>query len=467
MKYEEKLEKINKIVNSPMREFKPEALKGIVERIEKNHQKSKNVYERMKKIIPGGVEHNLAFNFPFPITSKRVYKCYMETLDGVELIDYLMCGGPIILGHNYKPLIDKMIEVIQNMGPCHGITCEYEYMAAEALQKYFPTCELVRWYQSGTEADMAAIRVARTFTKRKWIIKIGGSYHGWSDQLVYDMHVPGLKAAEAHGVPKNIFKFIDSVYPNDIDALRESFKEKKNKVAAVILEPMGGESGSIPVRPGFNKEVEELCRETGTLLISDEVVCAFRMAMGGGQEITNIKPDISVFGKIIGHGFPSAGAIGGRREVISVVAGGIAGGARKAYTGGTIAANPLTCAAAYHTINLIEKENALEKATKAATRLANGLNRLFQNHELPWFSYNNGASLLFHTSCIFGLDISDPKQAPSLKERKEFMEHLGAAFIDQGIISVAGSRFYTCMKHTDEIIDQTLEKVDKICEFVE
>ncbi len=450
-----------------MREFKPDALMAIVARIEKKHPKSKGVYERMKNIIPGGVEHNLAFNFPYPIASKRVYDCFMETVDGVQLLDYLMCGGPIILGHNYTPLIEKMINVIKDTGPCHGITCDYEYLAAEAIQRYFPSCELIRWYQSGTEADMAAIRVARTYTKNKWIIKIGGSYHGWSDQLTYDMHVPGTKLVESHGIPKNVFKFVDSVYPNDIEALRKSFKEKKNKVAAVILEPLGGESGAIPVHPQFNKDVEELCRETGALLIFDEVVCAFRLVKGGGQEYFNIKPDISVFGKIIGHGFPSAAAIGGRRDVISVVAGGIAGGAKKAYTGGTLAANPLTCAAAYHAIDFIEKENAVERAGKAAKRLSDGLNKVFQEHDLPWFSYNHGAIVHFHTSCVFGLDITDPKQAPSLKERKEFMGHLGAALIDQEIISVAGSRFYTCMKHTDEIIDQTVEKIEKICEYVE
>ncbi|MFX0007341.1 MAG: aspartate aminotransferase family protein [Promethearchaeota archaeon] len=465
MKYEEMKEKIDNIVNQPIRKFKQDELKGIFERYHKNHPKSKEIYERARKIIPGGVEHNLAFNHPFPLASKRVYDCYMETVDDVILTDYLMCGGPIILGHQYKPLIDKVIEVIQELGPCHGITNEYEYLSAEQLQKHFPSCEIIRWLQSGTEADMLAIRIARTFTNRKWIIKIGGSYHGWSDQLVYDMHVPGTKLLESHGIPKNVFKWIDSCPPNDIETLKQMFKEKR-KVAAVIVEPMGGESGSIPVKPGFNKEIEELCKENKALMISDEVVCAFRLDMGGGQAYFGYKPDISVFGKIVGHGFPSAAAIGGRADVMSVCAAGVSGG-KKAYSGGTIAANPLTCAAAYYAIKFVEETNATEKAIKAGTRLSTGLNKVFEKYDLPWFSYNYGGTVHFHTSCLFGLDLGDPTQAGELPKRKDFMGEIGAALVDQEIISVAGSRFYTCMLHTDKIIDETIKKIDNICQKIE
>jgi glutamate-1-semialdehyde 2,1-aminomutase len=465
MDYEEKIEKIGKIVNSPISKFKPDELEAIIQRYEKNHEKSKEAFERARKIIPGGVEHNLAFNYPFPLASKRVYDCYMETVDGVVLTDFLMDGGPIILGHNNPELTERIINVIKEIGPCHGITNEYEYLAAEELQKYFPSCEIIRWLQSGTEADMLAIRLARVATGRKWIIKIGGSYHGWSDQLVYDMHVPGTKRLESHGIPKDVLKYTESVPPNDIEALREMFKEKR-KVAAVIIEPMGGESGAIPVRDGFNKEVEELCHENGTVLISDEVVCAFRLDMGGGQAYYGYEPDLSVFGKIVGHGYPSAAAIGGKEEVMRYCAAGVGGG-KRAYSGGTIAANPLTCAAAYNAIKLVAENGATEKAGKAAQRLSDGLNEVFQKHELPWFSYNLGGTVHFHTSCLFGLDMGNPEQIGQLPLRKEFMEHMGAALVDQEIISVAGSRFYTCILHTNEIIDETINKIDIICQKIE
>lgn len=465
MDYETQIKKIDNIVNSPMKEFRPDELKAIVERYEKNHIKSKEAFERARKTIPGGVEHNLAFNYPFPLESKKVWDCYMQTVDDVVLTDYLMCGGPIILGHNYKPLTEKVIQVIEEYGSCHGVTNEYEYLAAEQLQKHFPSCEKVRWLQSGTEADMLALRIARVYTGNKHVIKVGGSYHGWADQLVYDLHIPGTKRMESHGIPKPIFKYIDSVPPNDIETLREMFKEKR-RVAAVIVEPMGGESGAIPVKPGFNKEVEELCHENDALMISDEVVCAFRLNMGGGQKHFGYDPDISVFGKIVGHGYPSAAAIGGNEDVLNTVAAGVGGGSKRAYCGGTLAANPLTCAAAYHAIKLVEETNATEIAGKAATRLSNGINEVCEKHGLPWFSYNYNATVHFHSSAVFGIDITDPQQAPEIKERKEFMEHMGAALVDQDIISVAGSRFYTCIQHTDDIIDETIEKIDKICQKV-
>jgi glutamate-1-semialdehyde 2,1-aminomutase len=390
----------------------------------------------------------------------------METVDNVILLDYLMCGGPIILGHNYKPLTEKVLEVIKESASCHGITSEYEYLAAEQLQTHFPSCEQVRWLQSGTEADMLAIRVARVYTGKKHVIKIGGSYHGWSDQLLYDLHVPGTGRMESHGIPRDIYKYIDSVPPNDIEALRQMFKEKR-KVAAVIIEPMGGESGAIPVRPGFNKEVEELCHENGTLLISDEVVCAFRLDMGGGQAYFGYTPDLSVFGKIVGHGYPSAAALAGRSEVMATVAAGIGGGTKRAYCGGTLAANPLTCAAAYWAIKFVEETNATEIAGKAATKLSMRMNQTFEKYNLPWFSYNFGGTVHFHTSCVFGIDITDPKQAPQIKERKEFMEQMGAALVDQEIISVSGSRFYTCILHSDDLIDQTIQKIEAICQKIE
>ncbi|MGV9197880.1 MAG: aspartate aminotransferase family protein [Promethearchaeia archaeon] len=465
MNYEEKMANVEEILAAPPPKFKEDELKAIVERYEKNHRKSKEAFERARNIIPAGVEHNLAFNYPFPLESKKVWDCYMETIDDVVLTDYLMDGGPIILGHNYKPLTEKVTQVIEELGSCHGITNKYEYLAAEKLQEHFPSCERIRWLQSGTEADMLALRVARVFTGNKHVIKIGGSYHGWSDQLVYDLHIPGTGRMESHGIPKPCFKYMHAVPPNDIEAIEKIFKEKK-RIAAVIIEPMGGESGAIPVKPGFNKQVEEICHENDALLISDEVVCAFRLHDGGGQAFYGYEPDISVFGKIVGHGYPSAAAIGGRADVLATVAGGVGGGMKRAYCGGTLAANPLTCAAAYNAIKLVEETNATEVAGKAARRLSEGMNEVFEKHDLPWFSYNYNATVHFHTSCVFGIDITDPKQAPQIKERKEFMEKMGAALVDQEIISVAGSRFYTCIQHTDEIVDETIEKIDKICEKV-
>jgi glutamate-1-semialdehyde aminotransferase len=188
--------------------------------------------------------------------------------------------------------------------------------------------------------------------------------------------------------------------------------------------------------------------------------------MGGGQAYYDFNPDISVFAKIVGHGFPSAAAIGGRADVMGVCAAGVSGG-KKAYSGGTLAANPLTCAAGYWAIKFIEETNATEKATQAANRLSKGFNEVFEKYNLPWFSYNFGGTVHFHTSCVFGLDLGDPIQSGQIPVRKDFMGEMGAALVDQEIISVAGSRFYTCIQHTDEIVDKTIQKIDNICAMVE
>lgn len=167
MKYEDMIAGIKNIVNNPLRKFEAEKFKEIVKKYEETHKKSKDLFQRALKIIPGGVEHNLAFNFPFPLASKKVDGCYMWTIDDIKLIDYLMNGGATILGHNYPPHTEKVIEVIKEIGSCHGITNEYEILAAETLQKHFPSCEMVRWLQSGTEATMLALRAARVFTGKK------------------------------------------------------------------------------------------------------------------------------------------------------------------------------------------------------------------------------------------------------------------------------------------------------------
>ena len=216
----------------------------------------------------------------------------------------------------------------------------------------------------------------------------------------------------------------------------------------------------------WEASLEELCHENKSLLISDEVVCAFRLHMGGGQAYYGYEPDLSVFGKIVGHGYPSAAAIGGKEEYMNYCAAGVSGG-KRAYSGGTLAANPLTCAAAYHAIKLVEETGATEIAARAGARLANGLNKVFEQYDLPWFSYNLGGTVHFHTSCLFGLSFDNPDQVGQLPLRKTFMEHMGAALVDQELISVAGSRFYTCILHSDKIIDETVGKIEEICKKIE
>lgn len=205
-----------------------------------------------------------------------------------------------------------------------------------------PSVEMFRMLGSGTESVMAAIRIARLATGKKNIIKAGGAHHGWSDQMVYGLHVPGTRHFEAHGIPRSCSRHTQEVFPNNIGKLESMLRRNKLRggTAAVILEPVGPESGTRPVYKEYNKQVRELCDKHGALLIFDEVVTGFRLGLGGAQGYFDVKPDLTVFGKVIAGGYPAAGGVGGRKDLISCLAAGVESGKKRAYVGGTLAANP-------------------------------------------------------------------------------------------------------------------------------
>jgi len=466
--FEEIIRKLRNIVTNPPIGLPRDKVKEIYAKYSDQCPRSEEAFEEAKRLIPGGVEHNLSLNKPFPITMDRAEGCKVYDIDGNEYVDYLMCGGPILLGHNYPPLRDKIIELIRDKGPSHGVTSEYEVKAIKLIQKHMPSIEMFRFFQSGTEADMAALRIARVFTGKEKIIKIGGSYHGWSDQLVYGMHIPGTGPLEASGIPKGCWQNTIEVPPNKEKKLRRTFEkaEAKGGVAAVILEPVGGESGTHPVHPEWNKIVREYCDQYNALLIFDEVVTGFRMGMGGAQGYFNVKPDLTVFGKIIGHGFPSAGGLGGRRDVMSVCAGGVEGVAKKAYTGGTLAANPITTAACYWTIKFLEETNASEKAAAAADKITKGMNDIFERADLPFFVYNFKSIIHYETTSFFAVRLDDRDALNQINIRRQYADEYQAALIINGIYPLAGTRMYCCMAHDQAAIEKTLQAWEHIVKML-
>lgn len=459
MEYQEITRRLRRIVEEPLRPIPDATLAKVRGEYEKKHARSLAMWERAKNVIPGGVEHNLSLEKPFPLTMDRAKGYKMWDIDGNEYVDYLMCGAPIILGHHYEPLDSKIVELIQEKGPCTGCTSEYEVLAAEQIRRHMPGVEMVRFLQSGTEACMAAIRIARVFTKKQKIVKIGGSYHGWSDQLVYSLHVPGTGPLESSGIPAEFFANLVDVMPNDFDGIRKAFEDNKDKggVAAVIVEPVGGESGTHPVHPDWNRALRELCDEHESLLIFDEVVTGFRLDLGGAQKWFNMKPDLTVLGKIVAHGYPSAGALGGRKDVMVACSG--TGSFDKAYLGGTLAANPISTAACYWAIRLIEETRAIEKATAFADRLTAELNRLFETSrpDLPFFAYNYGPIIHYNTTAMMAVTSSDPDPFQQVMLRRKVAQNYQMVTIHKGIFTLAGTRMYTCMQHDDEALGKTLE----------
>jgi glutamate-1-semialdehyde 2,1-aminomutase len=457
--------KLNALVSQPLRHVKREKMQEFLGYFDNQCKRSKELTDEAKKYIPGGVQHNLAFNYPFPITIEKTDGAYLWDADGNQYIDFLQAGGPTLLGSNYAPVREKVFEMLKECGPVTGLFHEYELKLAQLVNRFMPAVEMFRMLGSGTEGVMAAIRAARTFTKKKYVIKVGGAYHGWSDPMVYGLHIPGTGRLESTGIPRGASASTREFFPNSLGALKRQLvmNRLRGGTAAVIVEPLGPESGTRPVPFDFNQKVRDLCDEFGALLIFDEVVTGFRVGLGGAQGYFGVKPDLTVFGKCITGGYPMAGGVGGRAEVIMRFAAGIGGIGERAYVGGTLSANPLSCVAGYYSLLEMERTNAPVIAGRAGDRLTQGLQAVIEKYDLPFVAYNQGSIVHLETAGVMLLDLRNPiRLARELKPRKHMMEEMGAAYMSQGLITLAGSRMYTSMADTDEVIDSALSKFETV-----
>ena len=462
--------RLKELTTQPIRPLRRDKMQDVLMYFDTKCAGSKALTDEAKQYIPGGVQHNLAFNYPFPIAINKADGAYLWDVDGNQYIDFLQAGGPTVLGSNYAPVREKVMEVINTCRPITGLFHEYELKLAKLINEYMPAVEMFRMLGSGTEAVMAAIRAARTFTKKKNVIKVGGAYHGWSDQMVYGLHIPGTGRMEATGIPRSANKHTQEFFPNDLGALRRKLilNRLRGGTAAVIVEPVGPESGTRPVPYDFNQKARELCDEFGALLIFDEVVSGFRVGLGGAQGYFNVEPDLTIFGKCITGGYPMAGGVGGRRDVIMTFAAGIGGTGERAYIGGTLSANPLSCVAGYYALKEMKRTNAPVIAGRAGDRLTQGLQDIIEKYDLPFVAYNQGSIVHLETSGVMLLDLKNPlKTLKEIKARKHMIEEMGAAYMSQGLVTLAGSRMYTSMADTDEVIDEALEKFDYVLSNIE
>jgi glutamate-1-semialdehyde 2,1-aminomutase len=467
-------EKLRALVAQPVRHLKPEALEAYLQYYEDHCPKSKAMIHEAMDYIPGGVQHNLAFSHPFPLVFTKAEGAHLYDLDGNKYIDFLQAGGPTVLGSNPPVVREQVEELLRTTGPVTGLFHEYELKLAKFICDRFPGVDMFRMLGSGTESCMAAIRLARVATGKKQVVKMGGAYHGWSDQLSYGTRVPGTRAFNSHGIPKYIFRRTHEVYPNDINALKRRLQKNKLRggTAAVMVEPVGPESGTRPVDKDHNAQIRELCDHYGALLIFDEVVSGFRIGMSGAQGYFGVTPDLTIFGKAVTGGYPSAGGLGGKRDLMAVLAGGIGGKAmkKKVHVGGTLAANPLSCAAGYFTLKEMERVNACEVAGRAGDRLIAGLQKLIDKYDLPFVAYNQGSICHLETVGTLLMDIKLLKIVSILKEigvRTQAMQEMGAAYMAEGIVTLAGSRMYTSAACTDELIDEALVRFERVFKNVE
>ena len=466
--------KLDALIQLPVYGVKPEALEEYVsEYFEKKCAGSKERITEAREIIPGGVQHNLAFNYPFPIVITKAKDAKLYDIDGNEYYDLLQAGGPTVLGSNPDVVREQVIDLLNTCGPSTGLFHEYEYKLAAKISELVPSVEMFRMLGSGTEACMCALRVARLKTGHLNVLKMGGAYHGWSDQLAYGIRIPGTKGLQSRGIPSYVFGHTDEFFPNDLDDLERKLKRNKLRggTAAVYVEPVGPESGTWPVSREFIRGCEELAHKYGALLIFDEVVTGFRIGTAGAQGYFGVDPDLTVFGKVIAGGYPGAGGLGGHRDCMQHLGAGLDSSGKKikkALCGGTMAATPISSCAGYYTICEIEKTNACEKAGRMADRLVAGIKQSVEKYELPFVVFNQGS--ICHVDTVgtmhYSIDWSKPWKLPEvLKQtgrRQIEMEHIGAAYMAEGIVTLAGSRLYTSAAYNEEMIDDVIARFDRV-----
>jgi glutamate-1-semialdehyde 2,1-aminomutase len=467
---------LDELIRTPIRRLDRSALDGYIsDFFEKGCGASKAMIDEAKDFIPGGVQHNLAFNFPFPLVFTKAEGAYLYDLDGHRYFDFLQAGGPTVLGSNPSAVRDQVIDLIKTCGPSTGLFHEYELKLAKFIATHMPAVQMFRMLGSGTEGCMASIRVARLATGRKNVVKMGGAYHGWSDQLAYGLRIPGTRHLEAHGVSKHVFKHTQEFFPGDLDDLERVLRRNRlsGGTAAVLIEPLGPESGTRPLPRDFNAGVRKLCDKYGALMIFDEVVTGFRLGMSGAQGYFGVEPDLTVFGKVVAGGYPSAGGLGGKKQYMKLLAAGLEAGQKKALVGGTMAANPLSSAAGYFTLTEMERTKASEQAGAIGDRLIAGVRQSIAKRGLPFVAYNLGS--ICHVQTVgtmhFALDFSRFWKIPALmkeiKERKKVMEEMGAAYMAEGIVTLAGSRLYTSAAYDEAMVDKAVAAFDRVFSKIE
>jgi len=416
---------------------------------------SEQLFEESKKYIPGGVNSPVrAFGSVgrSPIFIKKAKGSRIFDEDGREYIDYVCSWGPGILGHAKETVIEA-VKAACDDGLTFGAPTRKELEIAELITAHMPSMEMSRMVNSGTEAVMSAVRVARGFTGKNKVIKFAGCYHGHSDAMLVSAGSGVMTSGvpDSAGVPKGCTEDTMTAVYNDLDSVRALMEQADGQTAAVIVEAVGANMGVVPPKKGFLEGLRKLCDEYGALLIFDEVITGFRLAFGGAAEYFGVTPDLVTYGKIIGAGMP-VGAYGGRREIMELVS-----PVGKVYQAGTLSGNPIAMAAGLTQLKyLYEHQGIYKDLEEKGKRLYGGMEKILAEKNLPYhINYVSSLGSLFFTE----QEVVDYTSAKS-SDTKAFSEYF-KGMLAQGI-HMAPSQFeamFLSVAHTDEIIDQTLEAV--------
>ena len=422
----------------------------------KQFDRSSAAYNKAVDLMPGGVNSPVrAFNSVNmdPIFMEKGKGSKLYDLDGNEFIDYVLSFGPLILGHADEKVVESLKKVTEQ-GTSFGTPTEIENHLAELVIERVPSIEMLRMVNSGTEATMSALRVARGYTGRDKILKFEGNYHGHGDSLLIKAGsgVATLGLPDSPGVPASIAQNTITVPYNDLESVRYVFEEYGEDLAAVIIEPVSGNMGVVPPQDGFLKELRELTENNGTVLIFDEVMTGFRVGYHSAQGHFGVTPDMTCLGKVIGGGLP-VGAYGGKRRIMERVA-----PVGDIYQAGTLSGNPLAMTAGYETVSSMTEE-AYEGINKKVDRLIEGYEEAAKANNIP-LTVNRAGSMV---GFFFTNDPVIDFETANASDLEMFTRYY-QGMIEEGIY-LPPSQFeglFLSTKHTEEDIEKTIRAAEKV-----
>lgn len=423
----------------------------------KSRPKSREVFEKAKLTLAGGVGSSSRV-YPEPLILERATGSRVFDIDGNEYIDLLCAYGPIILGHANETVNEAVVTQIAR-GTDYGVSCELESRASQEIAKVVPCIDLLRFSCSGSEADHNCIRLARAYTGRDKIVKFEGHYHGTLDDLYVSVK-PSPPMGPAHapwtmrqtlGQTRNVTDNIIVLTWNDIEILEKTLRHSSHEIAAVIMEPIMYNNGGILPQRGYLAAVRELTKKYDVLLIFDEIITGFRMALGGAQEYFGVTPDLCVFAKAVANGYPISG-FGGRREIMELIANNVVPHL------GTFNANPLCLTAVVATIRELSKDNgkAICHANEIGKKLRTGLDNLFQKYNFP-VKANGGDSYFVLISPVIELR----NYRDYLKLDLGLIHRFHAEMLSRGILFMQRGNMLTSAAHTEEDVARTLEAAEQ------
>lgn len=425
------------------------------------HDESQNMYHRARKVLPLGVDSDFRSSGQDTMYISKAEGAYIWDLDGNQYIDHKLGFGPVILGHGYEAVYNKVCEATR-YGVTYATSNVYEVSAAERIVAMCPSVDMVRFTNSGTEATMHVVRLARAYTGREKIIKFEGCYHGTHDYLMWsftgETAIGSIRSpipvASSSGIPRCIGSLIVTVPYNDADRLGDTLARCWFDVAAIILPPLHT-SGAMAPETEWLKFVRSKCSEYGILLIFDEIQTGFRLARGGAAEYFGVMPDLVTYAKAMGNGYPGA-AFGGRKEIMDILGQGVS-------HAGTYNGNVVAAAAADATLKIIKEEPVIEEITERGRKLQEGMKKLFEKHNIP-------VNVLGHPA-QFGLYFGEGKPKDErgwMKNNISYYERFSTTLQEFGVMRPINAMepWFISYSHTDKDVDEVLNRIEDVLKVV-